>query len=118
MFKLLLKHSIFDFALNMMFDKISENISTTVITSLIGKSVVVKVSDTCKNYHAFNTNYQYGILAEITNEKYGYFIKLVLPVGNSNIAHAMFLRSDEIISIKESPCIGAYDVYKSPTPLP
>lgn len=40
MLKLLLKHTIFDFALNMMFDKLEDNLKVVPIKLLVGKYVM------------------------------------------------------------------------------
>ena len=99
MLKLLLKHTILDFALNVMFGKIEENINIAPITSLIGKSVVIKLTDKCMKIHDFSSNYQHGVVHDVSIHEDGFSLSL-LNYSESGLTWISCFEADEIVSIR------------------
>ena len=105
MFKLLLRHMILDFALNMMFDKIKENIHVKPMSQLLGKLVVIKITEECRKLQGFSSQYCWCIISHIMSHGDGsYMIKCILdPFARhtSTISQTAYFESSDILHIRE-----------------
>lgn len=105
MFKLLLKHAIFEFALNVMFDKMEENIKVAPLTELLGKLVVIKITEECRELQGFPSQYICCIVSGFIGNRDGTFsIKCKLdPFAKheGGISHTAYFDSSDIMHIRE-----------------